>query len=274
MPLFSTQNNFLSTIDNQSASGILNLTNTTDSTDVSSGALVVSGGLGIALSTHIGGDTQIENWKKKSLLASDLADFVDFVILLHPLYDSTANININYCLGTFFLTRGNAEALSLLASLKVNSQSAYQDNNANLVVDLANDGISTILFDLVTCTYQSIEWMAVRCSGITSLFGNTSDYSFEGLHKVSAGEDYALQVIGYYNSNTSTVVDAEINSSIAPFTANVTKIISSDLIFSCPSAVPSSSNAEGAAGEIRWDENYIYLCTAPNNWKRASILSW
>jgi len=40
------------------------------------------------------------------------------------------------------------------------------------------------------------------------------------------------------------------------------------------SRTPSSASDTGVAGEICWDANYIYICTATNTWKRAAISTW
>jgi hypothetical protein len=37
---------------------------------------------------------------------------------------------------------------------------------------------------------------------------------------------------------------------------------------------PSAANADGRTGQIAWDGNYIYICVAPNTWKRAAIATW
>jgi hypothetical protein len=37
---------------------------------------------------------------------------------------------------------------------------------------------------------------------------------------------------------------------------------------------PASATATGTAGDIRYDADYIYICTATNTWKRASIATW
>ena len=37
---------------------------------------------------------------------------------------------------------------------------------------------------------------------------------------------------------------------------------------------PASATATGNAGEICWDANYIYVCTATNTWKRVAITTW
>lgn len=35
-----------------------------------------------------------------------------------------------------------------------------------------------------------------------------------------------------------------------------------------------ASNADGVAGEICWDANYIYVCTSYNTWKRAALTDY
>lgn len=37
---------------------------------------------------------------------------------------------------------------------------------------------------------------------------------------------------------------------------------------------PSSSTAIGVPGQISWDDNYIYVCTDANTWKRAGLSTW
>jgi trimeric autotransporter adhesin len=37
---------------------------------------------------------------------------------------------------------------------------------------------------------------------------------------------------------------------------------------------PATSGATGTTGEIAWDADYIYVCTATNTWKRSAIATW
>jgi hypothetical protein len=37
---------------------------------------------------------------------------------------------------------------------------------------------------------------------------------------------------------------------------------------------PASASATGVTGDIRWDANYMYVCTATNTWKRSAISTW
>jgi len=40
------------------------------------------------------------------------------------------------------------------------------------------------------------------------------------------------------------------------------------------SGTPSSASANGNEGDIRWDDDYIYICVAPNTWKRSYLSTW
>jgi len=35
--------------------------------------------------------------------------------------------------------------------------------------------------------------------------------------------------------------------------------------------VPSSNTDVGSQGDISWDSNYLYVCTATDTWKRVSL---
>jgi hypothetical protein len=37
---------------------------------------------------------------------------------------------------------------------------------------------------------------------------------------------------------------------------------------------PASATASGTQGQIAWDADYIYVCTATNTWKRTALLTW
>jgi hypothetical protein len=38
--------------------------------------------------------------------------------------------------------------------------------------------------------------------------------------------------------------------------------------------VPTLANSAGTTGQITWDTNYLYVCIATNNWKRANLVAW
>lgn len=54
-----------------------------------------------------------------------------------------------------------------------------------------------------------------------------------------------------------------------PFVMGSTSANFTDVMRQLPQT--KASNATGVPGDICWDANYIYVCTAPNTWKRASL---
>lgn len=38
--------------------------------------------------------------------------------------------------------------------------------------------------------------------------------------------------------------------------------------------VPASATAAGETGQVAQDSSYLYICTAPNTWKRVAIATW
>lgn len=40
------------------------------------------------------------------------------------------------------------------------------------------------------------------------------------------------------------------------------------------STVPTSPTSTGTQGNISWDSNYFYICTAANTWRRWAIATW
>jgi hypothetical protein len=60
-----------------------------------------------------------------------------------------------------------------------------------------------------------------------------------------------------------------VNSGL-PAGGNALVISGGSLVLSTP-FTPTSSSATGSTGEITWDADYLYICTAPNTWGRVSI---
>jgi hypothetical protein len=38
--------------------------------------------------------------------------------------------------------------------------------------------------------------------------------------------------------------------------------------------VPATPTSTGVAGQIAWDANYAYFCTATNTWRRVALSAW
>jgi hypothetical protein len=50
--------------------------------------------------------------------------------------------------------------------------------------------------------------------------------------------------------------------------------VNGDRVRIATAKTPASATDTGVAGEICWDANYVYVCTATNTWKRTAIATW
>ena len=73
-----------------------------------------------------------------------------------------------------------------------------------------------------------------------------------------------------------TVRIAEFSGDVGIGTATPTaKLdVNSDTIRVRTAKTPSSATDTGNQGDIAWDANYIYVCTAANTWVRAALSTW
>ena len=73
-----------------------------------------------------------------------------------------------------------------------------------------------------------------------------------------------------------TVRIAEFSGDVGIGTATPTaKLdVNSDTIRVRTAKTPSSATDTGNQGDIAWDANYIYVCTATNTWVRAALSTW
>lgn len=71
------------------------------------------------------------------------------------------------------------------------------------------------------------------------------------------------------------IADSNFSSNYTPSdsTPSFVQIVGTTLNIT-DNRTPSSGSDTGIKGEICIDSNYIYVCTAVNTWKRASLNSW
>ena len=75
----------------------------------------------------------------------------------------------------------------------------------------------------------------------------------------------STQRVGLFISPTETL---DVNGN-AKVRGNLT-LSGTSITISTPTT-PSGPTADGLAGQIVWDENYIYICVDTNTWKRVEI---
>ena len=108
---------------------------------------------------------------------------------------------------------------------------------------------------------------------------DVTDGSVSATDGIFSGDIIANQNI-YTNGNLlqisaggkgATVI--QINDSQGKFTLNGQVEVES-LSVSSLNTAPASATATGTTGQIKYSEDYIYVCTATNTWKRTAITTW
>lgn len=144
------------------------------------------------------------------------------VILLFPV---TPN-GLNQCIGNFKLRNINTATTANSAFLNVNVISS--DNNITAQYNVSENELFDS-FRLVTFTYNTVDYIGID---FRSSNGHVMENRyFTGMYNTQDTEE--LQVIPYYNFNTTTAINSEINSSITDYTPSANKqiVFSSDGYF-------------------------------------------
>lgn len=69
-----------------------------------------------------------------------------------------------------------------------------------------------------------------------------------------------------------TPTNADLGDLAYTDSANVPSIAVGELFVA--TKTPASASSAGTAGQIAWDADYIYVCTATDTWKRVAIATW
>lgn len=77
--------------------------------------------------------------------------------------------------------------------------------------------------------------------------------------------------VSIYTANANVQVSVAGTSNIAVFSTSGAAVTALAIT---NSGTPATSTSAGTAGQIQWDSDYVYVCIAPNTWKRANINTW
>ena len=146
-----------------------------------------------------------------------------------------------------------------------------------------------VICSTVTTGYGNFSFPLIRLGDSSLGFGQNSSSIFGRassttvwVASTSVFRVGASQVIGYASTGSAeNAADIghcrnaagvlEINNGTA---GTFRDLIVRNLRMSAPTLVPASASATGSEGQIAWDANYIYICTATNTWKRVAIATW
>ena len=205
---------------------------------------------------------------KAETIAMDTHSYQDFVI---PILNIASTYSNEYFYGQIYLKRING-AGQQMTIINLMCGKNYNEEKAVYYID------------------KSQMWTAIKpCSFVYNgkkMFGihvkiTASDYNILRVDARSTTDFDSITQVYIYNNNTSAVLNAEIYNSLSFFDGynmpmnfyEIPKVLKSDgtatklLSFS---SVPATLTSSGTTGDIAYDANYLYMCTATNTWKKTA----
>ena len=169
----------------------------------------------------------------------------------------------------------------------------FQETSNVAVIRTNANGTGTVR-PIRLSTTPSTSYFEVNASAITMRSATTCAFKLESN---SSGTPYAatietLTIYGGINIKTPGSVGENSNIVLSPGNVEKFRIMASgnvgigvvtplakldvngDSIRISQSQTPATAAATGVQGEIAWDASYIYVCTATDTWKRATIATW
>jgi hypothetical protein len=106
-------------------------------------------------------------------------------------------------------------------------------------------------------------------------FGNLSSrFSIQRMNDANSSITATPFSLANNAPTNSFYMDASGNTGYGTSSPTAFVDINSNTLRIRTARTPASATATGNAGDICWDANYIYVCTATNTWKRTAISTW
>lgn len=150
--------------------------------------------------------------------------------------------------------------------------SVSDNDRLGAIAFAGHDGVTTFRGSVGVAAYVDGSPTVGRVPGRLTITTGRSDsifsnkFTFDSQGKLTAPSISSENIVGnivgdltgsVFSDNSSTMVDA-INGAL------IGKI-------QLEGTPPANSSSNGTVGEIRFDSDYIYICTANNLWKRVSL---
>jgi len=245
--------------------GVFNVANATASTSTTTGCATFAGGIGVAGNIWSGGTAtaNILNFGLsaiKGTLNSNVVGSVNTIsfgsttqgahTFEFPALGSITGANDN----ELRLWRGGGEFLRLLAP-----RGGVSGQNNIYLFDIAGNttpAARPLRFRFLTAGEggAAVDSMQLNNTGTVNFLGTGSSTSTTTGCATFAG-GIGIQGAGFFGGNV--IVSGVIQGSLRTTTPT-----------------PVNASSAGSPGDVAYDANYIYVCTAVNTWKRSALTTW
>jgi hypothetical protein len=110
--------------------------------------------------------------------------------------------------------------------------------------------------------------------------GSVNVWSMTGNTRLRVGSRDFRQALDLWHSGLNAHIRSTTGGVVveSQFETRSTNVLGGDTfidgILRARPSTPPSSSAECQAGQIVWDTDFVYVCTAPNQWKRAGLSAY
>lgn len=152
-------------------------------------------------------------------------------------------------------------------------------NPKNLVTTgtykIISDGNNGVLFDGSSLSPGRNNWNIKQGSDGTFLFdqggGMSGRFKLGGTSGATFYDftaDYSTSLFKITDTGRITTKQATLDD------GNGKATFSGGINIGTSATVPANSTANGSKGDVAYDDNFIYICTAANSWKRTPLSAW
>jgi len=177
---------------------------------------------------------------------------------------------------------GTTAARITIKSDKVGVNEIDPEHPLHITESVANTGLFIESAEAVAVSAADITLYHHRGSSVSGQDADVlSSINFQGNNDAATPEQIlfgtiSASIVDASDTTEDGKLDLKVQSagtltSMAAITAANVTLGSRPVL---PTHTPSSATATGTAGEVAWDANYIYICTATNTWKRVAISTW
>ena len=177
---------------------------------------------------------------------------------------------------------GTTAARITLKSDKVGISESNPQHPLHITESVANTGLFIESVEATAVSAADITLYHHRGSAVSGQDNDViSSLVFQGNNDASTPEQIvfgsiATSIVDASDTTEDGKLDLKVQAagtltSMAAITAANVTLGSRPIL---PTHTPASATATGIAGEIAWDANYVYVCTATNTWKRVAIATW
>ena len=218
-------------------------------------------------------------------LTVDTAAITSTLPVVHPLGAvGTPSITFTGDLNTgFWSPTADALAASTAGSERLRITSAglvgIGSSAPQEILEVRKDSAGTSVVGALFTNASSNASTAIGISFSPNEGGTTRSASIYGVNETASQNATALTF--HTNANAANGTEkARIDSSgrllvgTSSDSGGALLQVNDDRIRVGTAKTPATSGATGTTGEIAWDANYIYVCTATNTWKRSAIATW